>query len=758
MADLSIIISSNADQVSKDIKDLGKSALSSVDQALRLTQQMDKLAAAHNDDKISIQQYGNEMAKLQTKQDALYASIGKTTQAEDEQAGAANRAAQAAKKLADQTEMLRDKYQKGYAAGKQLSAATKELNTALKLGVISAKQHKLQVAELGREYQRAGKYSKGFSAMQRMSGKSTNKFGMISQQVGYQVGDFAVQVQSGTNALVAFGQQGTQLAGLIPGLGGAIIGIGLAIGTALAKVALESKGLTIDFKAVKKSFGDALTPIKPLIDGIKSAFSLLGGVVKQVGSIIADNIARAVSYAIAFAVIIGVKLVYSFVRSGKAAGAFFKLFKAGLISTGIGVFVIALGEILLAMNNMITNAGSLASAWSAVKDVFKGLWEYAGAQVDVYVARLKTIGPMMRNFIYATISVVLEGVERLINKAIGGINTMLTKVGLSEIGDVSILGEGFNKEITEAQNQLALAETNVQSMKNVADGTFNKMLDDLNIVLGLAKGAQTTLDTSSWLVPETNDDDEDKSKSEDPIAKLKREIKLNAEIMNMSKEKVDVLTQVRDIQKQLADDGKTYDEVKLVALVKYNEELKKQRAFQQSLAQTMASSMDTAITSMVDGTKSVKDAFRDMARDIVKHLFKVLVVQQMINNLGGIMSKSSNSFVSSIGGGLESYGSMDGGGYTGDGSRSGGLDGKGGFMMMMHPKETVIDHTKPNSGRGGGDTYVTNNYSISANTSEDTKRLVTQTIQQATPTITANTKASIMNDRRRGGQMKSVFG
>jgi len=35
------------------------------------------------------------------------------------------------------------------------------------------------------------------------------------QQVGYQVSDFVVQVQSGTNALVAFGQQGSQLAGLL---------------------------------------------------------------------------------------------------------------------------------------------------------------------------------------------------------------------------------------------------------------------------------------------------------------------------------------------------------------------------------------------------------------------------------------------------------------------------------------------------------------------------------------------------------------
>lgn len=44
--------------------------------------------------------------------------------------------------------------------------------------------------------------------------------------------------------------------------------------------------------------------------------------------------------------------------------------------------------------------------------------------------------------------------------------------------------------------------------------------------------------------------------------------------------------------------------------------------------------------------------------------------------------------------------SFDGGGFTGYGPRSGGLDGKGGFMAMVHPNETIIDHTK-SSGSGG---------------------------------------------------------
>jgi len=44
-----------------------------------------------------------------------------------------------------------------------------------------------------------------------------------------------------------------------------------------------------------------------------------------------------------------------------------------------------------------------------------------------------------------------------------------------------------------------------------------------------------------------------------------------------------------------------------------------------------------------------------------------------------------------------------GGGYTGSAPRSGGLDGRGGFMAMLHPRETVIDHTRDGA-RGRGST------------------------------------------------------
>ena len=56
--------------------------------------------------------------------------------------------------------------------------------------------------------------------------------------------------------------------------------------------------------------------------------------------------------------------------------------------------------------------------------------------------------------------------------------------------------------------------------------------------------------------------------------------------------------------------------------------------------------------------------------------------------------------------------SFEGGGFTGMGARVGGVDGKGGFPAILHPNETVVDHTK---GQGMG-TNV--NITIQAN---DTK-------------------------------------
>lgn len=81
------------------------------------------------------------------------------------------------------------------------------------------------------------------------------------QQVGFQVQDMVVQLQSGTSAFVAIGQQGSQLAGAF-GPGGAVLGAVIALASAVGGV-------------LYKSFGDAKTGAEELQKATKNLQSVL---------------------------------------------------------------------------------------------------------------------------------------------------------------------------------------------------------------------------------------------------------------------------------------------------------------------------------------------------------------------------------------------------------------------------------------------------------------------------------------------------
>ena len=116
--------------------------------------------------------------------------------------------------------------------------------------------------------------------------------------------------------------------------------------------------------------------------------------------------------------------------------------------------------------------------------------------------------------------------------------------------------------------------------------------------------------------------------------------------------------------------------------------------------------------------------------------------------LGGLMSKVP-------GAGKVSVPSFDGGGGTGNASRSGGLDGRGGFLAMLHPKETVIDHTRGQQGGGGSPSValtVHNNTGVQAQV---------ETRQSSDGRIDVILRRMVKDEFERGGLdgvMQSKFG
>ena len=165
------------------------------------------------------------------------------------------------------------------------------------------------------------------------------------------------------------------------------------------------------------------------------------------------------------------------------------------------------------------------------------------------------------------------------------------------------------------------------------------------------------------------------------------------------------------------------------------------------------SNIEDSFVSLIDGTKSVKDAFKDMARSVINDLIRMTVQRQITAPLFNAMFASTAPTIATasgyttVGAGTPSAGGsvahFAGGGFTGFGSRSGGVDGRGGFPAILHPNETVIDHTK-GQGMGGA-------VSVTLNISTGVSQTVRAEIQNLLPQITNATKAAVADARQRGG-------
>lgn len=145
--------------------------------------------------------------------------------------------------FSQEIERLRQKYDKVYSASRLYETSLNELNKAHMLGVTSIQQHEAALEQLNAEYQDfqngTANVTNRFAQNVQQNAAGLNNIGVLIQQAGYQAGDFIVQVQSGTNAFVAFGQQATQLVGFLPMLA-AEIGV--------AKVAFM--GLSVSMSAL----------------------------------------------------------------------------------------------------------------------------------------------------------------------------------------------------------------------------------------------------------------------------------------------------------------------------------------------------------------------------------------------------------------------------------------------------------------------------------------------------------------------------
>jgi phage-related minor tail protein len=112
------------------------------------------------------------------------------------------------------------------------------LRAAVAAGAITT----TQAAQALNQYRNA---LRAMDAANQLATRGMNRVGVITQQAGYQVGDFIVQIQSGTNVMVALGQQATQLIGTFAMLARTTRGIAIFSALGVAVPILTAVGAAI---------------------------------------------------------------------------------------------------------------------------------------------------------------------------------------------------------------------------------------------------------------------------------------------------------------------------------------------------------------------------------------------------------------------------------------------------------------------------------------------------------------------------------
>lgn len=154
---------------------------------------------------------------------------------------------------------------------------------------------------------------------------------------------------------------------------------------------------------------------------------------------------------------------------------------------------------------------------------------------------------------------------------------------------------------------------------------------------------------------------------------------------------------------------------------------------------------------------NVSLSFAGMAQEVsgaVQHMVGAIKGGGFLDILGAAVDVftrlgSTGLFGKGIATNLNKAPSFSGGGYTGNGARSGGLDGQGGFMAMLHPRETVVDHAR---GQSGGQRIqvevVANNNGFAA----IVRNHAGQVLAQAAPTLIKTSMNATQNEAARRGR------
>lgn len=164
-----------------------------------------------------------------------------------------------------------------------------------------------------------------------------------------------------------------------------------------------------------------------------------------------------------------------------------------------------------------------------------------------------------------------------------------------------------------------------------------------------------------------------------------------------------------------------------------------------SIAGTLESSLENVFMSAIDGADSFKDTVRQTAVSVVRELYRVLVVQRMVNAAMGFFGVSPAPTPSPIGN------AAGGAVYAGQPTVVGE---HGRELFIPSSAGRILSVPQAKAAMSGGDGVVVNQ---TINVTTGVQQTVRNEIQSLMPQIAESAKTAVADARQRGGSYRRAF-
>jgi hypothetical protein len=582
-----------------------------------------------------------------------------------------------------------------------------------------------------------------FGQKSKLAGKNLNKMGMYAQQTGYQVGDFAVQMQGGTHWATALGQQGAQLLGIF-GPAGALAGAALAIGTALV-IPLEAatqkvKGLREDVEKFLKTIEEANTlkafggneisvKIAEVTSKIIAQEKILNRLDKQIKNRVAGR--ENTTYAEELERLSD-KTKERIADEEEELNLLVS--QLGILRAQQRVQETLVNDQVNEQKNLVRNEERYAEEKAAREKTARENKYDLDLQLanDFFTAHEEGLKEQYKQQEEDAAQAALNLIRIL--QAEFDATTFLLRVRFSQEEEVFSQDVASSGKMKPSQSYPEL----------IGMGWTPEDLDRIgvNAPRGKGKGGGSKKETQ-----------------EEYLAKLEREIEVKRESLGLYGEEREIMAEVAKLKEQVIKKDYDISEAKLEQIVREGKALEDRLAKEQDLYDTITNSVSDSLMSLVEGTKTVEEAFKDMLLNIVKQIYEQQVLDPISNAAGGFLTDLIGGLKGGLTGGSKVKAYASGGVVSSPTtfpmSGGTGLMGEAGPEAIMPLKRTANGDLGVNvSGAGGGETIIIEqHFSFSANGDESVKKI----IAQAAPKIAELAKSQVMSARSRGGQMKATF-